>query len=142
MQRLGAFAEIGDGETFGDAHHGLPHFLHDTADGAAGFVGTGALFVETFAHTTHGSQCSLNVADDDGEADILGAARETIPTGNAAPALDHASRLEVVEDLKSYAEVPCEMGNGATRLLPLPVSNTRTIAVPGLPAFVTTKLFP
>jgi len=99
LQITGAFAEVGNGQAFGDADNGFANFFHHAADGATGFVGAGTLFVKFFAHATDGREGAFNVTDDNRETDFLRPPREAITAGHATPALNHACGFKVVQDL-------------------------------------------
>jgi hypothetical protein len=90
LQRAGTFAEVGDSEAFGNTDDSLADFLHHTADRAAGFVGTGTLFVKCLTHATDWGEGTFDVADDYGEADFLRAPRKTVTTRDTPPTLNDA----------------------------------------------------
>ncbi len=99
LESAPALAQFSYGYALNDFHHGFAHFLHHAPDGAARFIGTGTLFVETLADTTNWCESAFDMPNDYRQRDFLRPTRKAIATGNAAFALHDSSRAEVVEDL-------------------------------------------
>jgi len=78
LQVLRALAKIGDGEIFQDFRDGIADFFHDAADPAFGLVGARALFVESFAHTSHRGERSFHVPDDMSQRDSFRGFGQTV----------------------------------------------------------------
>jgi hypothetical protein len=99
VKDAGAGTEIGEGNALREPYYGVANFFHDTADGAAGFIGAGTLFVKPFAYTTDRRKGAFDVTNDFGEGDVFRLASELVAAGNPAATLDEASGFQVGQDL-------------------------------------------
>jgi hypothetical protein len=107
LQLAHAFAELGDGHFFEHAHDAFAHFFHDAANAAFLFIGTGAAFVKTFAHTADWGQRSVDQADDFSDADLIGRTSQAVAAGDAALAFENAGGAKFVQNLfeKTFGNV-------------------------------------